>query len=254
MNLIIFFTLFSSFSVFANSKETSFDFLQKASATDKNVFENSNELKHDNETTFEDFDKDLGIIQDAHYTGLENSQLTFSIHLSSNIAAFSEVSSFEGQYSYKLKDFQDSWVSLMLKQTSANYSAVAEEIVGSQSANPNANSNTIRGDELQLIFTTGIGIGHRFKLFTSGRFFEKVSAFATLNFVTDSTTNDQYQGFGFISEYALYYRSAKSFFYGTKVSYNVMALERAAVANEGLDDRSLVFGHTSLAFELGYFY
>jgi hypothetical protein len=251
--ILIFIFIFSS-NLYADN--TAFDFIKKASVTDKEEFDRSKELYSENESTLTVVDEDLGLVEDPHYTGDENTQLIFSFHISSDILKLSEVMTFEGQYSFKLDDFQDSWVSFLIKQTSANYDALANEMLGSQSNNPDANFNITRASNVQTITTFGLGLGHRFKLLTknSDRFFEKVSAFATFNLSTDSTNDDQYSGVGFISEYSLYYRSAKSFFYGTKISYNLMPLVRQAKGSEQLADRSLVFGHTSLALELGYFY
>lgn len=216
------------------------------------------ELHLENESIIQDADTDLGVYTDAYYTGKDSNRLSFAFHFTHDYQNISKLSSFEAQMLFEFDHYRESWWGFILKSTAANYSAVAEEVTGSQSGNPDANSNTIRLDNKQTINSIGPGIGYRFKFLSawnsSERLYEKVVAFLTYNFHRDSTDDRQYTGLGYTADYGLHYRSSDRFFYGGKISYNYVALVREAISNEDKPDRSLVMGWTSLAFEIGYYY
>lgn len=218
----------------------------------------SPELHLENESIIQNTDTDLGVYTDAYYTGRDNNRLSLAFHFTHDIQNLSKLVSFEGQMLFEFDHYREAWWGVMFKSTLADYSAIAEEIVGSGSGNPDSNSNTLRLNNNQTINSIGPGVGYRFKFLSawnkSERLYEKVIAFLTYNFHTDSTDDLKYSGFGYTADYGLHYRSNHRFFYGGKLSYNYVAVIRDALSNEDKPDRSLVMGWTSFAFEVGYYY
>ena len=196
-------------------------------------------------------DEEKGGYSETFYTGTDRNRFSLGYHFSVNYQDFSELSSLEILFSRELKTFTETWISLLLKRTVGKYEALAEEIESS-------NNTVIRNGTDQSFTTVGFGVGYRFKALArsleSSRFFETVDAYLTYNSHIDGADSEQYQGFGLQTDYGLHYRSAESFFYGGKLSYNISSLARSAKDDEKLDDRSLVFGWLSLGFEMGYYY
>lgn len=272
MKLVVFFLLFSNFT-FAKTEQASIEATQPTSVPfeDKSYLDRSTprnipleevisspEIHLNNESIIQDTDNDLGVYSDAYFSGKDSNRLSLAFHLTHDFQNISKLYSFEAQMLFEFDHYRESWWGIILKSTSANYSAIAEEILGSGSGHPDANSNTLRLDNKQTINSVGPGLGHRFKLLSSwyhtDRIFETVAAYLTYNFHTDSTDDLQYSGFGYVADYGLHYRARTNFFYGGKLSYNYVALIRDAISDESKQDRSLVLGWTSFAFEMGYYY
>lgn len=198
---------------------------------------------------------DDGLYAEDYYTGKDNNRFFMSYHFSANYEEANAVTSLEMGYQRRLKNFLDSWFTLTLKRTIAEYDEIADE---SSSSGTNADGNTIRFSAEQSFTTIGMGLGYRFRALSdftkNDRFFE--TCFAVLNYSThlDNATGKEYNGFGMNMDYGLHYRASNTFYYGGKLSYNVLPMVREPVDDEKRQDRSLVFGWTSLGFEIGYFY
>jgi len=218
---------------------------------------NDSEVYLFSDSLLRDADEDLGILKDYYFTGNDKSRISFSVHLSSDYSDPGKVSTLQGQYLSKFNDYKQLWWGLQIKRTSAKYSALADEIE-STTGHTDSDSLITRGDETQSMTTLGIGIGQRFRMFgdfiESNKVFETAMIFVNAVSHLDSATSTTYQGYGFTAEYGVHYRSNESFFYGGKFAYNLASVVREAKSDEKQEDRSLVFGWPSLAFEFGYYY
>lgn len=188
---------------------------------------------------------------ETSYTGLDNNRFSIGAHISSNYTDPGELSALEIQFSRQLDSFTGTWISFLAKSTKAKYEALADEI--------QSDNGDIRREGKDQSFTTvGLGAGYRFKLFSKAfgfeRIFETADAYLTYNMHLDSSDDVKYNGFGIQTDYGIHYRAAENFFYGTKLSYSILSVQRSAEEDEKLEDRSLVFGWLSLGFELGYYY
>lgn len=198
---------------------------------------------------------DNGVFADDFYTGKDKNRFFMSYQFSSNYEEPNGVTSLELGFQRKMEDFKDTWFTLTLKRTIAEYDEIADE---STSSGTNADGNTTRFNAQQSFTTIGGGIGYRFRalsdLIENDRFFE--TCFAVLNYSAhlDNATGKKYNGFGMNMDYGLHYRSTSSFYYGGKLSYNIMPMVREPEDEEKREARSLVFGWTSLGVEIGYFY
>ncbi|MEX0798945.1 MAG: hypothetical protein WEB87_03935 [Bacteriovoracaceae bacterium] len=195
--------------------------------------------------------EDQGGYMEAKYTGNDHNRFSLGYHFSSNYEDFSQLSSLEIMFSRQLRVFTELWISFQAKRTTGAYEALADEV-------QSANGDIERSGSAQSFTTLGLGGGYRFRalsgFFDSNRMFETVDAYLTYNYHLDGASDVQYQGFGLSADYGLHYRATESFFYGTKLSYNISNLARSEEEGESLPDRSLVFGWLSLGFELGYYY
>jgi hypothetical protein len=252
--------LFISFSSYGEDMIKYKDYLNRENPQTMKIQKAVNypEIYLENDSILEDFNEDTAIYDDAHFTGREFNRLSFSFHFSHDYEDFSKVTSVEAQYLMRVNHYRDTWWGLMFKRTTGKYSALAEEFTGTGSGGANANSSVFRYDNQQTFTSIGFGAGYRFKFLSnwnkSERVFEKVAAFLTYNLHNDSTDKLDYTGWGYTADYGLHYRSSKKFFWGGKISYNFAAVVREAISTEDKPDRSLVFGWTSLAFEMGYYY
>jgi hypothetical protein len=259
--LITIISTFSSQSSFAQSEFIkNKSYLERSTPSDLPLEKivSDPELHLENESIIQDADTDLGVYTDSYFTGKDTNRLSLAIHLTHDYQNISKLSSFEAQILFEFDHYRESWWGIIFKSTTANYSAVADEVGGTGSSNANSNASTLRLDNKQTINSIGPGVGYRFKFLSawnsSERFYEKVVAFLTYNFHTDATDDRQYTGFGYTADYGLHYRSSERFFYGGKISYNHVALVRDPISDEKKPDRSLVLGWTSLAFEIGYYF
>lgn len=196
-----------------------------------------------------------GLYADDFYTGKDNNRFFMSYQFSSNYEETNAVTSLELGYQRKMKNFKDTWFTITLKRTIAEFDEISDE---STSTGTNADGNTIRFSAEQSFTTVGMGAGYRFRALSdftkNDRFFE--TCFAVLNYSThlDNATGKKYNGFGMNMDYGLHYRASNTFYYGGKLSYNIMPMVREPEDDEKRQQRSLVFGWTSLGFEIGYFY
>lgn len=206
------------------------------------------EIHLDEQSVLERIDKRTGVYEDPYYTLQDEARFSLGYALSQDYQNPTKVQSVYGSYMNKMDDFyQDMWWAIQFKRTVAQFNAIhdAPETGG-------------RGTNQQGITMMGLGVAHNFwtlnDLFKSSRVFETVAVYLNYNFHVDSTDDQSYQGFGYTADYSLVYRSTKRWFYGGKFSYNWAQVERAAEEGESDSDTSLVFGWTTLAFELGFYF
>ena len=206
-----------------------------------------------NESALQEIDSDLGVVQDAYFTGTDNTKLSFSLNFSQDFEDPSKVQTVDFIYNKRLRgNYQEFWWGVQFKRTVAKYNAIANE----SGSNPGA---VPRADSEQSFSIFGLGIGHRFRAlgreFLSDRFFEMINVYGNYVFHLDNGEDEKYQGFGYTAEYSLQYRSSEQLFYGTKLSYNWALVERDDPEDDtSLAQNSLVFGWFTLGFELGYYF
>lgn len=204
-----------------------------------------------NESIIQEMDMEKGVIDDAFYTGTDNSRLSISMSFSQDYEDPGKVQTLDIIYQTRMKwNYKQYWWALQFKRTTAEYSAIADEST--------SNTTVPRQTDLQSFSFIGAGVGHRFRALAaqleSDRFFESINIYGNYVFHIDSTTKDRYQGYGYTAEYGFSYRSGRRLTYGTKLSYNWALVEREKENDESLQARSLVFGWLTLGFELGYYF
>lgn len=203
------------------------------------------------ESVIKDYDSSLGIISDAYYTGSDEARISISIGLSQDYEDPSKVTSYDLMYFNKISNsYTKTWMAFQLKRTTANFSAISDE--------KNNQDGLPRLDNIQAFTMAGAGVAYRFNtignLFNSQRTSELVSALANYVVHLDKSNDTNYAGYGLTTEYGINYRVSRSFFAGTKLSYNWATVERKDEGDEKLIDRSLVFGWLTLGIELGYYF
>ena len=213
------------------------------------------------ESLVTDMNSELGIQEEAYYTGFDQSRLSISVHASSDYESFNELSSFDVQYFNRVDSMVNAWWALQYKFTNANFDAIAQNQVRSIDDDPNAESQYERDtDDISTLAMYGIGVAHRFRFLTlftgdkSDNFLEMVSAFLNYTTYSDTVVEDPYQGYSASMEYGFHRRSRSRIFFGGKLSYNIGSVTREQKGKEEFKERTVTFGWTSLAFELGYYY
>lgn len=201
------------------------------------------------DTILEDRDSDSGIYEDPHYSLTDDSRFAVGLGFSQDYNNPTKVQSLYGSYMNRINDFyQEMWWALHFKRTQAHFNAISDD--------PETGG---RGTNNQSFTIMGMGVAHNFyalaDLVESNRIFETIAVYLNYNFHRDSTDEENYQGFGYTADYSLAYRTSKRFFIGGKFSYNWAQVARAAENDEEkLPARSLVFGWTTMSFELGYYF
>ena len=216
------------------------------------------ELYQSEDSVLREYNSTSGIYSDPYYTRNDNGLVSISYSMGASYDEPSRIVSFEGTYLNAFDStYQDLWWGFQLRRTVANYDAIADERTSS-SGDTNSVANTERGTNLQTLLSAGLGLSYRLKAFSyafdNERIFEHSSFFISYVGHKDATDDETYRGYGYNAEYVLAYRSLDNFYYGLKLSYHWLLLERAAIDEEGLADRSLIFGWTSLGFDLGYIF
>ena len=216
------------------------------------------EIYNQMDSPLRDKNSSSNIYEDPYYTRRDNAEFNLSYTFSTDYEDPTKVQSFDFSYFNQFDNsYQHLWWALQIKATTALYNAIADERVNS-TGNSESVAELTREENKQSITTFGLGLGYRFKAlaqaFNSNRFFERATAFFNYNTHTDATDQESYNGYGYNADYIINYRSSEAFTYGVKLSYNWVQVQRAANENEKLQDRSLVFGWTSIGFNIGYTY
>lgn len=202
-------------------------------------------------------DSSSGLYTDLYYTKTDSGRISISYHISHDYEELSKLQTIDLQFMKKIPSYKDQWWGIQIKQVTAKYDALADELTSSTD-HEDADANTKRFDNQQLMTIIGFGYGYRFKTLTnaikSDRFFEMIMAYANYISHVDSTNSKNYSGYGLTTEYSIQKRMSEGFFAGVKIGYNIASLERAAESDEKKSDRSLVFKWSSLGFELGYYF
>lgn len=202
------------------------------------------------ESALQEINTTEGIVEDAYFTANDSSRFGLGYNLSLDFESPTKVQSFDFIYSSRISEsYRQYWWSVHFQKVTANYSAIAEE---------NPNNGDLKNDDSQSLNIFGLGIGHRFRGLAgtmSPRYFENVNVFANYISHNDTVREEPYQGYGYSAEYTLSYRSGESLTYGAKFGYNWAFVDRKKTdKDEKLEERSLVFGWSTLGFELGYYF
>ena len=253
MKISAIFLIFISFSALAidNERENQRRIMLKAdkvediSAKDLNNFP---EIYLKRDTIIQNRNDKTGIFTDPHYSLSDQSRFALGLGLSQDYQNPTKVQSIYAAYMNRIDDFyQELWWGFHFKRTQAHFNAISDDATTGG-----------RGTNQQSLTIMGTGVGHSFvalaDLFDTNKLFEVVSVYFNYNFHLDSTDDQRYQGFGYTADYSLSYRTSKKFFWGTKFSYNWAQVERPEENNESLLARSLVFGWTTISFELGFIF
>jgi len=199
-----------------------------------------------------------GVINEPYFTGVDHHRLSASFQFSYDYEDITKIQTLEALYLNRFdQSFTNAWWGLQFKRVVAQYNAIADERT-TDSGDANSTANLDRTTNIQSISMIGVGLAYRFKAFAdllnSDRTFEVIQVFGDYCFHLDSTDDEKYAGYGYNASYSLEYRSSNSFFYGAKLSYNWVFVERSQVEEEKLPDRTLVFGWTQFGVELGYYF
>ncbi|MEE2671803.1 MAG: hypothetical protein VYA54_08835 [Bdellovibrionota bacterium] len=206
------------------------------------------EIHLDDQSIIQSRNQATGIYEEPYYSLQDQSRLAIGYSLSQDYQNPMKAQSVYATYMNKIDNFyQDMWWALQFKRTQGEFNALHTDP-----------DNGGRGTNQQGITLLGAGVAHNFwtlaDIFESKRLFETVAVYFNYNFHVDSTDDQSYQGFGYTAEYSLVYRSSRRWFYGGKFSYNWAQVERPDEGDEDVIDRSLVFGWTTLGFELGFYF
>lgn len=213
-----------------------------------------------NERMIGQYDDELGIINEAHYSGLDNSRFSIAYHFSHDYQDFGEISSLDFQYSNRMRSYSDLWWGVQYKSVRADFHAISDNRSKSATEPDTAEENIQRNDnDIQVLTIFGGGVGYRFKFLLDFIDIKKNMFETTMVYFNRVTHNDKsidkiYNGWGTTMEYGIHNRSGSSFFYGGKLSYNLTSTIREQIGNEGEKSRTFVTGWTDLAFEFGYYY
>lgn len=216
------------------------------------------EIYQQSEALIRDTDSRTNIKGEPYYTRLDSSRFALSYTFSQDYEDPGKVVMFDTTYLNQFDNsYQNMWWGIQFKRTSADYSAIADARVNSTGSSDSV-ADLSRGDNEQILNQFGAGVAHRFKIlsqvYDTDRLFEMITVFFNYTIHQDSTDDEQYTGFGYNAEYLFAYRSSKRFYYGTKLTYNWAQVLRTQQDEEDVIDRSLVFGWTTVGFELGYFF
>lgn len=203
-----------------------------------------------NESALQEINTTEGIVEDAYFTANDGSRFGLGFNLAFDFDGPTKVQSYDFIYSSRLSEsYREYWWSVHFQNVSAIYSAIGDE---------NPNNGNPRNEDIQSLNVFGLGIGHRFRGLAgqlSPRYFETVNVFGNYVSHNDTLRNEPYQGYGYSAEYTLAYRSGEALTYGLKFSYNWALVSREKRNDdENLEERSLVFGWSTLGFELGYYF
>lgn len=210
-----------------------------------------------NESLLSQRDDATGLISDEYYTAKDEYMASAAYTLSLDPADVTKSQGYDFSIMSKMKTYKQLWWGAQFRVATAKYNAIANERT-STSGDTNSVANVERADNQQQFTIIGLGVGHRFKtytsLFSSHRFFEMIQVYGNYVIHKDTTNEKAYNGFGYTANYGLHYRTSNSLFMGIRLAYTYANVERKREDEESLADRSLVFGWTNLGFELGYFF
>ncbi len=217
-------------------------------------------LLQDNEL-IEDLDKVVGVKNSDHFTKWDKTRLSISIQTAADITKIAALSSFDFKFQKKIEHYSSLWWHVLAKKTIANFDQVTENPTldasapsGSDRSSLNQRPETTQQDILQI----GGGIGYRFKFLFPWR--EVKNVFEEIHFTFNYTTNldafsgNDYAGYGIITEYEIYKRTSKKFFYGGKLTYNISDVTRKVPSNYDLNDGRLLLSWMTLGFNMGFFF
>lgn len=258
---LLFFILFYSSFTYAQSKSSEIFAPKSTKKMSTKQLKEQKEIYLENDVLITEFNKALGVQEDTFYTLSDKNRLSISYHMSSNFESLSAISGLELNYLRRIANFQRSFWGLIYKRNSANFASVANNPVENASATATSDAfpSNQRPDAAEQTMTSmGIGYGHRFKMlldfFPTSRVFEQITTYVTQTSVTDGFSGQTYEGYGFISDYEIQYRSSLTTYFAVKLSYNLNLVGRAKLVNETSSDSKLTYSWLSIGWQFGYFF
>lgn len=205
------------------------------------------------------FNSNLGLRDHRKYTGQDKNKLALAGHISSNYEHFDNLMGLEINYLRRSSSYDKIWWGAQFFSHNAKFDAITQNHSPGKSTNPGSESAHQRPNGVDnTVMGAGLGLSYRFKLlldfFDTEDVFETVDIFANYLQLNEKHIDSSYRGYGFTANYGIHKRSGTSFFYGGKLSYNLAAVTREALADEKKEDRSLTLGWLSIALELGVFF
>lgn len=210
-----------------------------------------------NESMIYDFNTELGIKDQRHYTGQDKNRFSLAGHVSSDYEHLNDILGLEFAYMRRSERYHQAWYGFQFFRHKTYFDNITQNHtvgtnINSEAAyrRPNNEDNTVTG--------IGLGGGYRFKLLLD--FFETEDTFESVDVFVNYLTMDEtfirrtYKGYGLTTNYGVHKRSSSNFFYGGKLSYNLATVTRDAIGNEPKDERTFSLGWLSIAFEIGFFY
>jgi hypothetical protein len=208
------------------------------------------------ESMIYDFNTDLGIKDQRHYTGSDRNRFSIAGHISANYEQVDNVFGGEVTYMRRSSRYNQFWWGLQFFHHNTYFAAITQN-----STNTGINSEgsfNRDGDVKNTVMAAGLGAGYRFKLlldfFPTEDVFESVDVFINGVQLSETFVEKTYQGYGLTTNYGLHKRSSTNYFYGAKLSYNVASVTREAIGTERRSERTLALGWLSAALELGFFF
>ena len=106
-----------------------------------------------NESVIQEIDTEKGVLEDAFYTGTDNSKLSVSMNFSQDYENPGKVQTLDIIYQTRMKwNYKQYWWALQFKRTTAEYSAIADESTSNTTTARNSDQQTFSfiGDMLLL--------------------------------------------------------------------------------------------------------
>jgi hypothetical protein len=257
MKLILILIVIASHSWANDANESAFLFKQESlKRLSPSQIKGNPEIYLDDQSLIRDGEGEGGIYTDTYYTKKDSFKMSIGYQTSLSLEDFAKLRVINIQIMKKIASYKDQWLAFQLQNVVGAYSTLADEL--ETSTDPDSDGFIKRGPNDQSMTLIGIGLGYRFKaltqMFDSDRVFENVHAYG--NYITnlDSTTSEQYNGYGLTTEYSIERRISEALFVNLKFGYNIASVVRDAKDDEKKQDRSLVFRWTTVGFDFGYYF
>lgn len=203
-------------------------------------------------------DSETGILNSGHsLTKDDNIRCSLLYHFNANLYNISQISSFEFIFAKQLQYPSLPWLELFFSMTSATFSQIAKnnEHLGED--------NVMLDDSKDDLFSLGMGLGYRFKtiqtllkgIIDSNTIFETTTAFLTYHSLNERYYSQKFTGVGLRADFGIHKRTALSWHYGLRFSYNIAPVKRSAMTSaERSHDRSLNLAWITLAIDLAFYF
>lgn len=197
-------------------------------------------------------DEETGLYQPIYIVSSDKSRLSLLYFMNSDLRQLTGISTFELIYAKKSGNY---WLEFIASNSNLHYDSITSFVSGPI---PDA-------VETDLVFlvenlvTLGVGLSYRTTLIQnfiqSGEYFETVSAYLTANHLSEIYSSESYTGLGLKADFGIHKRVSQFFHFGGKMSYNLVAVKRAAIGSETDESlRSLTLHWLSIGFDLSYYF
>ncbi len=199
---------------------------------------------------------ETGIYDTTYDTSDDRSRLSAMFLVDANLGIAMNLNTYEVQYGRK---FDLGWLEFSVARTTGVHESISDNYSYADQTNVWSETQIDRpGNYSQNLTSYGIGYGYRFKLFQSiakeSHFFEHTNVYLTYNTMTDFYTEKAYSGPGLKADFLAAHRFGKNFYWGFRLSYNILSLTRAAVNGETPNERTLSFSWLSTGLDLGLYF